>query len=81
MNKVFSFQNVIIAILLAVVTFLIFSNLQILEQNQKLSEQVLTLNSKLNRANASSHKIEQRMAKLEEQLKPKYQDLIAQVKK
>ena len=80
MNKVFNFQTAIIAILLAAVTFLIYSSMQNLEQNQKLSKQVLALNSKLNKANASTHKIEQRMAKLEEQLKPKYQDLIAQVK-
>ena len=79
MNKVLNFQTGIIAILLAAVTFLIYSNLQILEQNQKLSDQVLTLNNKLNKANVSTLKIEQRMAKLEKQLKPKYQDLLAQV--
>lgn len=80
MNKVSNFQTVIISILLITVVFLVYSYQQIWEQNQKLSEQVSVLNSKLNKANALTQKIEQRMANLEEQLKPKYQDLIAQAK-
>ena len=79
MSKVFSFQSIIIAILLAALAFLVRTNNQIVVQNQKLNSQVLRLNSKLDDVNISTHKIEQRMAELENKLKPKFQGLLAQV--
>jgi len=80
MSKVFIFQSIVIAILLAALTSLVYTNNQIVEQNQKLNSQVLRLNSKLDDVSTSAHQIEQRMVELETKLEPKFQDLLAQIK-
>lgn len=77
MNKVFNVQSVVIAILLMALASLANINNQLLDHNEKLTNQVSLLNAKLNKITVSTSHIKQRITELENKFEPKFKDLLA----
>ncbi|WP_448563311.1 hypothetical protein [Thalassotalea ganghwensis] len=77
MKKILTVQTVTIVALLGAITFLGYMNYQMSVQSSKLASEVATLTAKLEQIDSSATQIKQRMAKLEQKLEPKFQDLLA----
>lgn len=75
MNKAINLHNALLLSLLIAVVCLTYSNSQLINHNQALSEQVADLSTKLNSLSTSSEEIENRITEIEDNMSIKYRGL------